>query len=841
MRKIYVLLMAMVLSISAFAQSSIRDFYGDWTFTFLDNNDGGKQVSMVLNFQYVDNPGEYVFFMPENKGLIYVFSAPYKDNTLTFTFDNCYFSYVKIGDYYYEEDVTAVYNGDPYNTTRTTLVYNTETKEISDLQLKYGSLGMRAADAIGFKGSYSGPENGTFDYTLVSMKYGVEEEEEEDTGSISVSLPLVMYYPSSLTTAVGFAQAEVQAVGYEDYEVWYNLYLDNDAIVEDTKVEPDEGDYLIYIDDLEFGRNYTLNVWATSGDYVSPKVTETLSTGWSAPDIRVSAKAENIGITSADITVTTNYWDIEYSPVHFTITAESANGPEVEPIEIEDKGNGTFYVTGLTGNTQYTYTIGFSAYDSFAGEYVKENAATVNFTTLAPTIELDGINYSPITQGATFVVTTINAEGLADDQNVDVYFQLEGSQDAPAKAEFEEGVYKYSFTDLEAEKEYTAVIFGGVGTYGEEGFIKGEEYKENFTTGAGAPEITITFAEGSYSSSPQSTYYAQITATPTIEAVNAPEYDVYYNLYLGATKHRTDVKVEPTEGEYIITIGELSYSRLYKVEVYATVGDGAYTSETASFEITTCDEPGVKIVKTEVLNVTETSADIVVEYEASGLSGDINFQVKVAADNAPEVAPVITTETEVTFNLTGLTPGQIYTYHVTVTADAGTMYQANRAVIVETLAPSKVITLGDISYSQIDSGVIFVVKGLEAQGFDEGTEFDVYFVLDGSNGEPEKAELVKDDEGEHYEYTFKELNPKSPYTAQIFAGTGEYGKDEFFQGTVYKKNFVTGEQSGVETIVTDSENDVRYFNLQGAPISRPAAGTICIKVEGNKASKVIIK
>ena len=839
MKKLYAFLSALVLSVSAFAQSSLSDFYGDWTFTFLDNNDGGKQVSMVLNLKYESSLGENVFVMPEGKGLIYLAGGSVSGDVLSLNFRPWGYSYMTVDGYKTDQSVYAYYNGDNMTTNNAWLDYNIADKTISNLEFNYGSLGKRSTTSIGFNGSYSGAENGTFDYTLVSMKYGTEDE--GGNNSISVSIPTSMAYPSSLTEAQIFAMVEANASGFDEYDVYYNLYLDNTPIVPDTKIIPDGGEYLIYVQDLSFEMTYTLNVWATSGDYKSPVATDYIYTGYS-PDIRLSAKADNISATSADITVTTNYWDIEYGPVIFTITAESENGPEVDPITIEDKGSGTFSITGLSGNTQYTYKLSYSAYDQVGGVYEKANAASVTFTTLAPTIELEGINYSPVSQGAAFVVNTVNAQGVPADRTVDVYFQLEGSEDTPAKADLVNGTYRYTFSGLEAEKEYTAVIFGGIGTYGETGFVKGTEYTEKFTTGAAEPQITITFPEGSYSSSIQSRYYAQITATPDIVAENAPEYDVYYNLYMGATKYRDAVKVEPTDGEYIINIGELNFSRQYKVEVYATVGDGAYTSETASFEITTVDEPGLNIIKAEAQNISETSAELVVEYGVVSLPEDVNFKVSVAAQDAPEVEAVTTTDTQVTFNLTGLTPGTLYTYHVTVTADAaGTLYQANRSVIVETLEPSQSITLDQISYNQVESGATFTVAVLNAEGFDDDTEFDIYFQLDGSDATPEKAVLVKNGDEQFYVYTFSNLTPKTPYTAIIFGGTGEYGTDSFFQGTVYKKNFVSGEQSGVMYIVTDNDDNARYFNLQGVEIDRPVSGTICIKVEGNKATKVIVK
>lgn len=48
--------------------------------------------------------------------------------------------------------------------------------------------------------------------------------------------------------------------------------------------------------------------------------------------------------------------------------------------------------------------------------------------------------------------------------------------------------------------------------------------------------------------------------------------------------------------------------------------------------------------------------------------------------------------------------------------------------------------------------------------------------------------------------------------------------------------------SGVENIAADADNEapVRYYNLQGAPVSNPAPGAVYIRVQGDKATKVAL-
>ena len=49
-----------------------------------------------------------------------------------------------------------------------------------------------------------------------------------------------------------------------------------------------------------------------------------------------------------------------------------------------------------------------------------------------------------------------------------------------------------------------------------------------------------------------------------------------------------------------------------------------------------------------------------------------------------------------------------------------------------------------------------------------------------------------------------------------------------------------GEDSGINSIDNDN-SEVRYFNLQGIEIFNPTPGTICIKVNGRKAERIIVR
>lgn len=53
---------------------------------------------------------------------------------------------------------------------------------------------------------------------------------------------------------------------------------------------------------------------------------------------------------------------------------------------------------------------------------------------------------------------------------------------------------------------------------------------------------------------------------------------------------------------------------------------------------------------------------------------------------------------------------------------------------------------------------------------------------------------------------------------------------------------VTGQASGVEDIAADAENGaVEYFNMQGMRVEKPVAGSLYIKRQGTKVTKVLVK
>lgn len=73
-----------------------------------------------------------------------------------------------------------------------------------------------------------------------------------------------------------------------------------------------------------------------------------------------------------------------------------------------------------------------------------------------------------------------------------------------------------------------------------------------------------------------------------------------------------------------------------------------------------------------------------------------------------------------------------------------------------------------------------------------------------------------------------------------------YPTQSFYNGSPYVSTLTfTDPKAGIHnvdaTVMEDLDTPVRYYNLQGAAISNPAPGSIVIRVQGNKATKELIR
>lgn len=729
---------------------------GDWTFEV--NVDGSSEVTTLAVTARYDY-GEIYFTLPDDKGEWYAGSVTdtnYNGGNYLLRFDQIYSLY-SIGEngnsgmtnsYYYDGDIdnqTNIFGEFDPATRKFVKFYRQNALKTAYIALDsyYGFIVTIYSSMI----QNSSTQISKTNYRLVSAYMG-QPGASEPSNSITVSLPADSYSASymSATAAQIKATPTVVANGFESFQVFYSLMLNSDGdTVKDTEVTPTGDDYVITIPGLEFERNYTLKVWAVSGEYKSDVAEASISTWSIQPDLRLTTSpATDITDNSAKIPFTVRVYDMAEITT-LTVKATSAGGPAAEtPVSLtgtsaNGSATGTLEITGLTGGTAYSYSLSVSATDI--------NGVTVTYT-----------NPSPVT------FTTL----------------------APAE-----------------------------------------------------PEITFNFADD-FVSFTKASSYVDITVSFDVEA-NIPddEYSVYYYLYSGTPLDNPTgtLVTKGTNGKYTVTKQWENYGRDYTIMVWAVAPELDYTSQKVTRSFTTPEKPGVKILSAEARNVTETTADIVVNFETIDFGENVKFSISASSITGPS-ASMQTSETTATLSLEGLSPGILYTYDVSVYATAanGNMDMKTTQVIFTTEELAYSIVLSEISHSQIPNGVTINVGSVVATGIDDDASVDVYVSLPGVIDTPVKADLVDG----VYTYTIENLEPQKRYTAVLFGGVGTLGADDFIKGEEYRVNFVSGDSTeGIGSVTVDND-DARYFNLQGVEVKNPDHG-VYIKVSGNETNKVLIK
>lgn len=144
--------------------------------------------------------------------------------------------------------------------------------------------------------------------------------------------------------------------------------------------------------------------------------------------------------------------------------------------------------------------------------------------------------------------------------------------------------------------------------------------------------------------------------------------------------------------------------------------------------------------------------------------------------------------------------------------------------------------------------------------------------IDGTEGTPTSSvcEIVGDHFKKHQQFTISDGlgitsrgNVTDPGLGELFfapfghslSGMYKYGRPQLRYVTDGEDNTVIytakggyrlwDYYNGVDNVVADGEGDnaavVRYYNLQGQPVSEPQPGSMYIRVEGGRATKVIAK
>lgn len=115
---------------------------------------------------------------------------------------------------------------------------------------------------------------------------------------------------------------------------------------------------------------------------------------------------------------------------------------------------------------------------------------------------------------------------------------------------------------------------------------------------------------------------------------------------------------------------------------------------------------------------------------------------------------------------------------------------------------------------------------------------EVYVVLSDENGN--ETNKVKADEEGSLTIELSGLDEETEYVYNVTVQV-EQGEEVIAISKPVKVTFTTlKDTNGIYTIDAD-DTSIRYFTIEGIEIANPQSGTICIKVEGYKVSKIIVK
>lgn len=406
MKKLYSFLAALALTTPAFAQTTVADLEGDWTFVVYDNTAGTASAPTTLHLTATTEGADDVncnilfkfqdcdYYIGGNFGTIdnFKFTTGY---AIRFN-KNIQEGKVSPNDanYRVQED-PFVLDGSDKISNNSIVEYDPTEEKLTTWYRNNGSV-FPSVDGAGFEWTeYSDATYNTQVGVLRSITIVSAEKTKEQQGNapaIYISLPneAVTTGYTSATAANFTATPTVTAENVENFELHYSVYFDTTAIVEDEVVETQDGVYTIFVDNLDYAdfwvKYYTLNVWAEAGEYKSAVVTKEIEI-YEAPSLTISTKVVDITETTADIDVTISPYDID-GDLTYTISATSATGPAVEPVTGTSR-TATLNITGLTPGTEYTYTVkGEANYDN---KFTFESTRNVTFTTASgPAVVLEG-------------------------------------------------------------------------------------------------------------------------------------------------------------------------------------------------------------------------------------------------------------------------------------------------------------------------------------------------------------------------------------------------------------------------------------------------------------------
>lgn len=350
----------------------------------------------------------------------------------------------------------------------------------------------------------------------------------------------------------------------------------------------------------------------------------------------------------------------------------------------------------------------------------------------------------------------------------------------------------------------------------------------------------ITIGEVTYTAYPngQVSFIVPVTSKDLEEGA---EITVYY-------KGPNDTDYQPVSmnhDEYSFDLTGLELDTEYTVSIYAA--SGSVTSEVVTVTFRTASvvlNPAADLLNVVVENITSSSAELNVAYGFREMPENAKGYIVVTPENGNSVMMEVDTEVygaNVTIELEDLRPATEYSYTVeALIAEAdGTMIAMSEPAIVTFTTEASVLqpelNITEALARNIGETVAEIAVTFTAANMPEGAVITAIATQEESRVETVAA--VTEDGKATIE--LNGLTPETTYNYMVVVQANNADGDILTRSNVVYLEFTTLKESDVEGVYTDE--DVRYFTLDGVEIANPAAGTLCIKVAGNKAVKVLVK
>ena len=365
------------------------------------------------------------------------------------------------------------------------------------------------------------------------------------------------------------------------------------------------------------------------------------------------------------------------------------------------------------------------------------------------------------------------------------------------------------------------------------------EFKmRNFSTTDANPKITL----GQATAAPELTSATIIVPVAFLDCGDSTPDDFTLKYYAGSNSGNTTTATDVTnDGDnYTFTISGLTVGTQYNYNIIgtATVSGKTLTSNTATVSFKTKNPTITLGTATVITEPTSATVTVPVSYENFDVTPTFTFKYYEGNDASKSTNVNATADDNgnYTFTISGLNFNTDYRYNIVAEATVSGKTVTSNTATVSFKTKNPTITLGTATATTDDTSATITVPVTFTNCGDSAPALTLkYYTGSDSSKAVEATGVTKN--GDNYTFTISGLANGTEYNYSIYAEATVAGST--VTSNTAPVRFTTSGESGVEVVAVDEA--ARYFTLQGVEIRNPEAGTLCIKVSGNKATRVIIR